>query len=457
MSEDIEDFDREERAFAEALRKDAPVESFRPLDADAIKAAARPARSGRSRWLRGMAAAAVLVVGVGIGTALLPHVGVGSSSSVPAEPAGGYAAGGAVPEAASDRASAAVYPDKAGPVPGVWSSTAQAILTPRSNAAGAWMNDEFYLVGGQSDAPCPPGADCMASTRLLRDGAAYNPLTDTWRRIADAPVALSEGEPVAVGGRLYFQRGYGSEVAIYAYDTTSDSWSQPPSPAGGGVLVAFGDRLASVAWSTEEAGTYDELFDPTSGQWTRLPADPLKASYERTLVWVGGRALLFAKDVRTQSSDKAPVFRVAELNLGTGKWRQLPDSKVVGVAGRAVGDVVVFPEQGSYDGGEVDNWGRNYPAGGIYDPATGKWSALPGPVRPDSGGLSFTRTAVAGPLLLTDGRVLDPAARRWTAVPEPPDGNLLGQTVVASADGILVFGGWDGSAATNRTFYLPLR
>jgi hypothetical protein len=449
-----DDFEREERAFAEALHASVPVETFRPLDAEAIKAAARPARPGRSRLFRGMAAAAALVITVGVGAVLLPRM-VGSAGSVTAEPASGYGAGGAVPEAASDRGSEPVYPAKA--TSGEWVTTASSPLTPRSNAAGAWLGGEFYLIGGQSDAPCPPNASCVAPSRLLKDGAAYNPLSDTWRRIADAPIALSEGEPVAVDGRLYFQRGYGSEGTIYAYDTTSDSWSQPPRPAGGGVLVAFGDRLASVAWSTEEAGTYDELFDPVTDQWTRLPEDPLKTSYERTLVWVGGRALLFAKDVRTQSSDKAPVFRVAELDLAKGKWRRLPDSKVVGVAGRAVGDVVVFPEQGSYDGGEVDNWGRDYPAGGIYDPAAGKWSPLPGPGRPDSGGLSFTRTAVAGPLLLTDGRVLDPVARRWTAVPEPPDGNLLGQTVVASPDGILVFGGWDGSAPTNGAAYLPLR
>jgi hypothetical protein len=116
-----EDFDREERAFAEALHKDAPVESFRPLDAEAIKAAARPARSGRTRWLRGMAAAAVLVVGVGIGAALLPRVTGSSSTAVPAA-SDGYAAGGAVPEAANDRATAAAQP-KASPAPGFrWES-----------------------------------------------------------------------------------------------------------------------------------------------------------------------------------------------------------------------------------------------------------------------------------------------------------------------------------------------
>jgi ferric-dicitrate binding protein FerR (iron transport regulator) len=86
MSEDSEheDFEREERAFAEALHASVPVETFRPLDAEAIKAAARPARSGRTRWLKGMAAAAVLVVAVGIGAALLPRMVASAPTAAPA-------------------------------------------------------------------------------------------------------------------------------------------------------------------------------------------------------------------------------------------------------------------------------------------------------------------------------------------------------------------------------------
>lgn len=449
-----EDFEREERAFTEALRGSVPVESFRPLDPEELKAAAAPGLATRGRWLRGLAAAAAVVVVAGAGVLILPQLGggAGSAATVAGLP---EAAGGAAPMDAEDRASAASLPGFA-PAPGEWAGLSDSPLSPRSNSAGAWLDGEFFLVGGQLSAPCPPNADCIAPDRLLRDGAAFNPATGTWRRIADAPVALSEGEPVVVSGRLYFQLGYGPTAAVLAYDAGTDAWSQLPAPAGGGVLVALGDRLASVAWSTEEAGAFDELFDPVTGQWTRLPADPLKASYERTLVWVGGRALLFAKAVPPESGGKAPVFRLAELDLATGKWRRLPDSDVVGVAGRAVGDLVVFPEPGSYDGGEVDNWGRDHPAGGIFDPAAGVWSQLPEPARSD-GGLSYGRTTTAGALLLTGSGLLDPVGRTWSTVPEPPGGNLLGQAVVAGPDGLLVFGGWDGSGPTAAAAYLPLR
>lgn len=449
-----DDFEREERAFAEALRGSVPVESFRPLDPEELKAAAVPGPAARRSWLQGLAAAAAVVVVAGAGVAILPQLG-GAAGPTAATVAGlPEAAGGAAPMDAEDRGSAASKPVFTS-ASGEWAGLSGSPLSPRSNAAGAWLDGEFFLVGGQLSAPCPPNADCIAPDRLLKDGAAFNPATGTWRRIADAPVALSEGEPVVVAGRLYFQLGYGSTASVYAYDAGADAWSKVPTPAGGGVLVAFGDRLASVAWSTEVAGAHDELLDPATGEWTRLPADPLEPAYERTMVRVGDRALLFAKDVPPESGAKAPVFRLAELDLATGKWRRLPDSEVVGTAGRAVGDLVVFPELGSYDGGEVGNWGRDYPAGGIYDPATGVWSQLPDRAKSDDG-LSYARATPAGALLLTDSGLLDPVGRSWITVPEPPGGNLLGQTVVVAPDGLLVFGGWDGSRPTAAAAHLRL-
>jgi hypothetical protein len=108
-----EDFEREERAFAEALRKDAPVESFRPLDPEALKAAAGPgAGTGRPRWLKGLAAAAAVVIIVGAGAAILPGLVGSKASSVTGTPEL-YPAGGAAPMDSQDRNTAAAGP---GPV-----------------------------------------------------------------------------------------------------------------------------------------------------------------------------------------------------------------------------------------------------------------------------------------------------------------------------------------------------
>ncbi|MGV8907357.1 MAG: hypothetical protein ACOH1Y_00100 [Propionicimonas sp.] len=105
-----EDFEREERAFAEALRKDAPVESFRPLDPEALKAAAGVGgRAGRPRWLKGLAAAAAVVVVVGAGAAILPGLVGSRASSVSGLPEV-YPAGGAASMDAGDRSSGSAGP-----------------------------------------------------------------------------------------------------------------------------------------------------------------------------------------------------------------------------------------------------------------------------------------------------------------------------------------------------------
>lgn len=121
-----EDFEREERAFAEALHASVPVESFRPLDPEAIRAAARPAESTRRRgWLKGLAAAAAIVAAVGIGAALLPRLAGSSGASAAASTASdGYAAGGAAPEAApADKSGQTVTTGDAASTPGFrWES-----------------------------------------------------------------------------------------------------------------------------------------------------------------------------------------------------------------------------------------------------------------------------------------------------------------------------------------------
>ena len=109
-----EDFEREERAFADALRKDAPVEAFRPLDPEALKAAAGPvAGARRSRWLKGLAAAAAVVVVAGAGAVILPGMFGGSAASTVAGAPEAYPASGAASVDGQDRASTDADPGPA--------------------------------------------------------------------------------------------------------------------------------------------------------------------------------------------------------------------------------------------------------------------------------------------------------------------------------------------------------
>ena len=75
---------------------------------------------------------------------------------------------------------------------GHWRELPAPPLSPRANAQAVWTGHEVVVVGGETE-PCPPGADCAILPDDLRDGAAYDPGTDRWHRIAQAPVSVGPG------------------------------------------------------------------------------------------------------------------------------------------------------------------------------------------------------------------------------------------------------------------------
>ncbi len=443
-----DDFEREERAFAEALHASVPVETFRPLDAEAIKAAARPARPGRSRWFKGMAAAAVVVIVAGVGAALLPRM-VGSASSVTAEPASGYGAGGAVPEVAGDRGSVAAQPSASGSdLTRGWTTTAPSPLSPRVYASGGWLDGKFYIVGGRVlKADCTPKMTyCAQESNNLTDGASYDPATDTWERLPDSPRPVGTEAPVAVGSRLYYSDSQsGSPVAPLVFDTVAGIWQILPAPAQAGQLVAAGGRLVSVG-SADGSIAIDQLLDPVTGTWSALPTGEFAKSEWRRGVYAYGQLIVGGTGF---FSGGDPYAKFEALDLATNTWHRLAQPKTAGVFGTRVGDYLVF---GTYQPAERN--GKKYAGGARYNLLTGGWSDLPAPsstlrVFPDAYGS-------VGDRILIKSQLFDPADGSWTPLTAPDPNVLFGMTVIGSPGGLLVFGGEDHDKLTSNTYYLQV-
>ena len=73
----------------------------------------------------------------------------------------------------------------------------------------AWTGKEALFIGGD-DYDCPPIGDCPYPGQMegAVEGAAYNPATNTWRRIADAPLGIAGTVSTAVvGGDVYLLTG----------------------------------------------------------------------------------------------------------------------------------------------------------------------------------------------------------------------------------------------------------
>ena len=158
-----------------------------------------------------------------------------------------------------------------------------------------------------------------------------------------------------------------SQQAFVTYDIDADEWTELPMPPNEGddyccAIAAAGNQIVAYPGSDELGETADHIFDPASQEWTELPADPLSPTFDRVMVWSGTELIHFALGLLDLRESAEPgLSMVAALNVETGDWRRLPDTGSLGVGGTLVDGRIVNPTLGGADGGETNNWGREYP------------------------------------------------------------------------------------------------
>lgn len=354
---------------------------------------------------------------------------------------------------------------------GGWRALPDSPLSHREQAVGLWTGTEVLLLGGSDAQPCPVNADCPMDPTPLRDGAAVDPGTGRWRRLADAPVPLLATSAVVAGQTAYLLPlpvwDRPAEDEVLAYDLAGDRWRRLPVPfrlADGYALVAVGERVIAYHGSDEAAEGSDYLWDPGTRRWQALPDDPLGPSFDRSAVWTGQEIVMFGRElVANPGAERPSVARAAALDLASGAWRALPDSQILSTAPWLVdGGRLINPTLGGADGGQVGNYGRVYPYGGVLEPATGRWAPLPDPpgVEAQQSAGAFAGATAVYPE--ADGPVLDTAGNRWLGIPAAPGGEVSGRSIVAAGRDLLVFGGasWasaDGTLLNGASVWSPPR
>jgi hypothetical protein len=178
------------------------------------------------------------------------------------------------------------------PATDTYRELAPSPLAPSQHPIGAWTGRELVLFSSGIN----PGDDKPYPASLTR-AAAYNPATDTWRRIVPLPASgLGFGGAAAWDGREVLVAGDGASArAGFAYDpATNRRRSLAPMPVGLRNAAAFwtGDRL--LVWGDSESGR-GLAYDPRTDRWSVLPAGPLDGSVS-ALAWTG-RSLLVANGV----------------------------------------------------------------------------------------------------------------------------------------------------------------
>jgi hypothetical protein len=318
---------------------------------------------------------------------------------------------------------------------GHWRELPAAPLSPRAYAESVWTGREVIVLGGETD-PCPPNADCASPSEELRDGAAYDPATDTWRHIAEAPVSVGSGDRLlAAAGRVVLRHGRQQGSEWFVYDPASDEWFDIPSFAGGvgDLPSAIGDRVYGFV------GDHVAVYNARRGLWTQLPPDPIVPKLAQRRVTATAYGPVVSGYDSTQPNDgREPSVVLADVWDGTS-WRRLPATGQLDNNWFWTGTRMVDPDPTVVDGGEVDPFPHPYPSGGMLDPGTGEWRPLPDSISDSTGGWGLN--AQGGRWSAVYGQVYDTDAGVAWRLPRPDDAPDIGTTAVWAGDDLLAFGG----------------
>lgn len=184
--------------------------------------------------------------------------------------------------------------------------------TEKAEYAGAAFNPDTSKLRPLPEAPIPSrwwhtaiwaGAEMLVwggsdGRHERRDGAAYDPRSDSWRRIADAPIGgyahsvVWTGEEMIVwGGSDDYEsegtRGFPRTFLNVgaAYDPRSDTWRtlepSPLEPRGWHSAIWNGEEM--IIWGGAHASN-DGAYDPDTDSWREIPHGPLSGRVEHTAV-----------------------------------------------------------------------------------------------------------------------------------------------------------------------------
>jgi len=178
------------------------------------------------------------------------------------------------------------------PATDTYRELAPSPLAPSQGPIGAWTGHELVLFSSGFNP-----AEARPFPGNLGRGAAYNPATDTWRRITPLPgSALGFGGAAAWDGHEVLVAGDGASArAAFAYDPATNQ-RRPLA------TMPFGLRDARVFWTGERLLVWGGsetsrglAYDPSGDRWSVLPPAPIPG-FAVALAWTG-RSLIVGSGV----------------------------------------------------------------------------------------------------------------------------------------------------------------
>ncbi len=160
-----------------------------------------------------------------------------------------------------------------------WTTVARSPLAAQLTLGAVWNGTEFVVI---TAVPAGP----QHTTSLA---AAYNPTTNSWRRLPDLPSGLTSANVMYVSGRIVVlgavedTNNFGSNVG-YALSPGASSWfdfASPPIEPQTITATTDGTLIYAVGGVAKRPGPYDvplsfQRFTFAAGVWDARPAPPVR-------------------------------------------------------------------------------------------------------------------------------------------------------------------------------------
>jgi hypothetical protein len=181
------------------------------------------------------------------------------------------------------------------PVTNTWRRIRTSPLALRVDAMGAWTGKVLVVAGGFSRAG-----------QFFRGAAAYNPVTNTWRRLAPMPLPRAGGTALWDGTEVLVLGGTGAAgaqpaLSAMAYNPAANRWRLLPPMRyrrQGFAAVWTGRQVLVWGGLAGHPGAFvippsGEAYDPAANRWAALPASPLQGRMVAASAWTGREMIVW--------------------------------------------------------------------------------------------------------------------------------------------------------------------
>jgi N-acetylneuraminic acid mutarotase len=155
------------------------------------------------------------------------------------------------------------------PATDTWATRASLQVGSYGGVSGV-INGKLYVLIGKCTGCSTTGI--TTARRLYR----YDPSTNSWTRLADAPAAHLAGAAAVISGKLYVVGGYNAAgqvtAALHVYDPATNTWAAKatmPTPRVESAVSVLGGKLYAVGGlNNVDALSAVEVYEPATNTWS---------------------------------------------------------------------------------------------------------------------------------------------------------------------------------------------